>query len=56
MIVIIITIAALVGYLALSEKYVKLREICRITYFAALLALLLQYGAYFNSVIKEAIR
>lgn len=56
MLLLIITIAALVGYLALSERYVRLREVCRLTYFAGLLALLLQYGVYFNSVIKEAIR
>ena len=54
MLLLIIAIAALVGYLALGERYVRLREICRITYFAALLTLLLQYGAYFNSMIKEA--
>ena len=56
MILLVITIAALVGYLVLGESYVRLREVCRLTYFAALLVLLLQYGTYFNSMIKEAIR
>ena len=55
MILLVITITALVGYLALNESYVKLREVCRLTYFAALLVLLLQYGAYFNSLTKEVL-
>lgn len=56
MIVVIITIIALVGYLALSERFVRLREVARLTYFAGVLVLLLQYSAYFNLFIKEAIR
>ena len=56
MIVVLITIAALVGYLALGERFIRLREVCRVTYFAGVLVLLLQYSTYFNSFIKEAIR
>jgi len=56
MILLILVIVALVGYLALNESYVRLREMCRVTYFAALLVLLFQYGSYFNSTIKEVIR
>ncbi|HTG95690.1 MAG TPA: hypothetical protein VL866_24020 [Pyrinomonadaceae bacterium] len=56
MLTLVITILALAGFLVLNDSYVRLREICRLTYFAALLILLLQYGAYFNSMIKEVAR
>jgi hypothetical protein len=56
MITLIITIVALAAYLVLKDGYVRLREVCRLTYFAGLLALLLQYGTYFNSLIKETMR
>ena len=55
MITLIITLAALIGYLLLGEQYVRLREVCRLTFFAGLLAHLLQYGAYFNFSIKGII-
>jgi hypothetical protein len=56
MILLIIVIAALVGYLVLGEKYMRLREVCRLVFFAALLVLFLQYGTYFNFSIKEVLR
>jgi hypothetical protein len=55
MLLLVIAVIALVGYLALSEGYLRLREVCRLTYFVALLTFLFQYGGYFNSVIKEVI-
>lgn len=56
MVLLVIVIVTLVGYLALPEAWTRLRELCRLTYFAALLVLLLQYGSYFNFMIKEVTR
>ena len=56
MVLLVITVITLVGYLTLPEPWTRLRELCRLTYFAALLVLLLQYGSYFNSMIKEVTR
>lgn len=52
-VILVITIVGLVGYLVLGEKYLRLREVCRIAYFAGLLALLLQFAAYFDSLVKR---
>lgn len=51
--ILLIAIVALLAYLLLGERHVKVREIARITYFAALLALLVQYGVYFDSLLKR---
>lgn len=53
MVVLIITVLGLVGYLVLGEKYPRPREVCRIAYFAGLLALLLQFAGYFDSLVKR---